>query len=121
MLFSKIAKSSNGETLVPSQNTKLVAKNLLVGPAGSHRGAIHRAPAWKISVAICALGLSLSVPSALAAGLGRLNVHSELGQPLNADVEVPAVGREEAPSLQVRLATQAAFKQANLEYNAALT
>ncbi len=121
MLFSKIAKSSNGETLVPPQNSPLYVKDLPVGPAGDRRRANQRALAWKVSAAICALGLSLSIPSALAAGLGRLSVHSELGQPLNADVEVPAVGRDEAPSLQVRLATQAAFRQANLEYNAALT
>ena len=61
------------------------------------------------------------LPRAHGAGLGRLSVHSELGQPLSADVEVPAVGRDEAPSLQVRLATPAAFKQANLEFNPALT
>jgi len=61
------------------------------------------------------------VPSVEAAGLGRLSVHSDLGQPLSADVEVPAVGRDEAPSLQVRLASQAAFKQANLEFNQSLT
>ncbi len=63
----------------------------------------------------------LFLPAAKAAGLGRLSVHSELGQALNAEVEVPAVGRDEGPSLQVRLASQAAFKQANLEFNPALT
>jgi len=63
----------------------------------------------------------LCLPSAHAAGLGRLSVHSDLGQPLSADVDVPAVGHDEAPSLQVRLASQAAFKEANLEFNPALT
>jgi pilus assembly protein FimV len=72
-----------------------------------------------LAITLCA-GLIASAPAG-AAGLGRLSVHSELGQPLNADVDVPAVGRDEAPSLQVRLASQAAFKQANLEFNPALT
>jgi len=59
--------------------------------------------------------------AASAAGLGRLNVQSALGQPLRADVEVPSVGQDEAPTLQVRLAPQSAFHQANLEFNPALT
>ncbi len=63
----------------------------------------------------------LLLPPAHAAGLGRLLVRSELGQPLSADVEVPAVTRDEAQSLQVRLASQAAFKQSNLDFNPALT
>ena len=65
--------------------------------------------------------MGLVHPDAQAAGLGRLSVHSDLGQPLKADVEVPAVGSDEAPSLQVHLASQAAFKQANLDFNPALT
>lgn len=56
-----------------------------------------------------------------SAGLGRLNVQSALGQPLRADVEVPSVGQDEAATLQVRLAPQSAFKQANLEFNPALS
>ncbi|HEX4584158.1 MAG TPA: FimV/HubP family polar landmark protein [Burkholderiaceae bacterium] len=56
-----------------------------------------------------------------AAGLGRLNVQSALGQPLRAEVEVPSVGQDEAATLQVRLAPQSAFRQANLEFNPALT
>src|SRR6267154_5409151 len=65
--------------------------------------------------------LGLAVNGVHAAGLGRLNVQSALGQPLRADVEVPSVGQDEAPTLQVRLAPQAAFRQANLEFNPALT
>ena len=33
--------------------------------------------------------------SAFAAGLGRLNVRSALGQPLDAEVEIPVVDRDE--------------------------
>jgi len=70
---------------------------------------------------IATLALGLATTGAHAAGLGRLNVQSALGQPLRADVEVPSVGQDEAPTLQVRLAPQAAFRQANLEFNPALT
>jgi pilus assembly protein FimV len=49
-----------------------------------------------------------------------LSVQSALGQPLRAEVEVTAVARDEAPTLSVRLASQSAFRQANLEFNPAL-
>jgi pilus assembly protein FimV len=67
-----------------------------------------------------AIGLAFSAPAAYGAGLGRITVQSALGQPLRAEVEVTAVSREEANSLAVKLASAAAFRQANLEYNAAL-
>ena len=78
---------------------------------------------------VCEIGAAVLLAAAAgatsldaqAAGLGRLTVQSALGQALSADVEVPAVAREEAPSLQVRLAPSAAFKQANLEFNPALS
>ena len=56
-----------------------------------------------------------------AAGLGRLNVQSGLGQPLRAEVEVTALTPEEAQSLSARLAPAEAFRQAGLEYNPALS
>jgi pilus assembly protein FimV len=40
---------------------------------------------------------------------------------LRAEVEVTSVGRDEAASLAVRLASQSAFRQANLEFNPALS
>ncbi len=78
-----------------------------------------RAPLW------CALSLALGLvvisPQADAAGLGRLNVTSGLGQPLRAELEVTSVGRDELPTLQVRMAPLAAFRAANLEFNPSLT
>lgn len=68
-----------------------------------------------------AIGLAFAAPAAYGAGLGRITVQSALGQPLRAEVEVTAVNREEAASLAVRLASIAAFRQANLDYNPALT
>ncbi len=68
-----------------------------------------------------AMGLAFATPAAYSAGLGRITVQSALGQPLRAEVEVTAVSREEAASLAVRLASMSAFRQANLDFNAALT
>jgi pilus assembly protein FimV len=88
---------------------------------GSHmQGFARRALGAAVTLAF-AVG-AWSLPAAAdAAGLGRLSVRSELGQPLDADVEVPSVTKDEAASLQVRLASQAAFRQANLEFNPVLT
>src|ERR1700739_4565442 len=83
--------------------------------------AVHDRFARAGVVVALTLGLAMTVTGAYAAGLGRLRVQSALGQPLQADVDVPAVGQDEAPTLQVRLAPQSAFQQANLEFNPALT
>ncbi len=72
-------------------------------------------------------GLSVAVASALvlmsgadAAGLGKLTVLSALGQPLRAEIEVTSVGSDEAGTLTAKLAPQAAFRQANIDFNPAL-
>ena len=78
-----------------------------------------RAPLW-CAVSL-AFGLAISSPYADAAGLGRLTVQSGLGQPLKAELEVTAVGRDEMPTLQVKLAPPSAFRAANLEFNPALS
>lgn len=63
-----------------------------------------------IAVSIAALPFSAG-----AAGLGRLNVMSALGQPLRAEVELTA-SPQELQSLTARLASQEAFRQANVAY-----
>ncbi len=73
----------------------------------------------RIAAAV-ALALAAGSGSAWAAGLGRLTVQSALGQPLRAEVEITAMSREEAASLNARLAEPAAFRQAGLEFNPAL-
>src|SRR6201998_3510025 len=105
MLFSKTFSCEVEGAPVPS------AKTLAVHDRFARAGVV---------VALT-LGLAMMVTGAYAAGLGRLRVQSALGQPLQADVDVPAVGQDEAPTLQVRLAPQSAFRQANLEFNPALT
>jgi len=68
-----------------------------------------------------ALSIAFAVPGAHAAGLGRLSVQSALGQPLRAEIDVNAVSEDEASTLAVALASQAAFRKANLDFNPALS
>jgi pilus assembly protein FimV len=95
-------------------NFKIIA--LEGAPVPSH----HKRTPARYAIAL-AIGLAFAAPAAYAAGLGRLTVQSALGQPLRAEVEVTSVAREEAGSLAVRLASQSAFRQANLEFNPALS
>lgn len=53
--------------------------------------------------------------TATAAGLGRLTVQSALGQPLRAEIELLSVSTEEAGSIEARVASAEAFRQARLE------
>ena len=64
-------------------------------------------------------GLFLS-STAGAAGLGQINVLSSLGQPLLAEIEVLSVRKEDANTLLVRLASPDAYREANVQYGAAL-
>lgn len=62
-------------------------------------------------------GLLLCMPLLThAAGLGRLTVHSGLGQPLRAEIEIVSLERGEADSLTAKLAGTEAFRQANIEF-----
>lgn len=66
--------------------------------------------------------LALLLPCvAGAAGLGRLNILSALGQPLVAEIELISVTREEFSSFSARLLPPEAYSLANLQYNTALT
>jgi len=60
------------------------------------------------------LVLSGVAPSAHAAGLGRINVFSALGQPLRAEIELSAT-RDELSGLRAGLASAEAFRQAGLD------
>ena len=70
-----------------------------------------------LSAAVLAATL---MASASGAGLGRLTVLSSLGQPLNAEIELTSVSRDEAGNLTAKLASAEAFRQANIEFNPAL-
>lgn len=68
-----------------------------------------------IKAAILALAMAALPLAAHAAGLGKISVFSALGQPLKAELEVFATS-EEAQSLQAKLASADAFRQADIEY-----
>lgn len=70
-----------------------------------------------------AAGLMASMPYASivdAAGLGRLNVLSQLGQPFSAEIDLVNVTKEELASLKANLASPTAYQAANLQYNPSL-
>ena len=83
---------------------------------GSGRGQVAAAVA--VALAVLSGG---GVPSAEAAGLGRLTVQSALGQPLRAEVEVTSVSPDEAESLKARIASPEAFSRVGLQYKEALS
>lgn len=66
-----------------------------------------------------AMGL-LGTSSVWALTLGALSVRSTVGQPLNATVEVLRISAEEAATLQLRLMSEAEYRSAGIEWDAAL-
>ena len=71
--------------------------------------------------AAVASALLLLATGANATGLGRLTVLSALGQPLRAEIELTSPSKEDLGSLVPKLASVDAFKQANIDFNPALT
>ncbi len=74
-----------------------------------------------------AAGLMASMPYAGigigvvdAAGLGRLNVLSQLGQPFSAEIDLVNVSKEELSTLKASLAAPSAYQAANLQFNPSL-
>ena len=55
-----------------------------------------------------------------AAGLGRLNVLSQLGQPFSAEIDLVNVTKEELATLKAALASPTAYQAANLTFNPSL-
>ncbi|MGB8338802.1 MAG: FimV/HubP family polar landmark protein, partial [Burkholderiales bacterium] len=79
----------------------------------------------KIKKIVAAVAISLSAtwlnPMAHAAGLGKLNVLSSLGQPLQAEVDLVSLQKGELESLVARVASPDAFRDAGLEYSSSLS
>ena len=70
-----------------------------------------------------AAGLIVSMPYSgivSAAGLGGMNVLSQLGQPFAAEIDLVNVSKEELATLGVAVAGPEAYRTANLQYNPAL-
>lgn len=68
------------------------------------------------TLAVTAIGLLLAQPAAYAAGFGQLRVQSNLGQPLQAEIDISGVSAEEAAGLSIKLAPPAAYASAGLTY-----
>ena len=76
-------------------------------------GAVGKPVSRSVVLASAMLALS---SAAGAAGLGRLNVLSDLGQPLRAEIDVVAVEKGELETLSARLASIETYVQNNLPY-----
>lgn len=75
----------------------------------------------KITTRLLALAALLLVPAvALGAGLGKLALHSALGQQLSADIDIVSIQQGEAGSLSARIASAEAFRQAGVDFGAAI-
>lgn len=66
--------------------------------------------------AVLIAAISMLPSLATPAGLGKINVLSALGQPLLAEIDLVSVSAEEFPSLAATLASQDAYREANVEY-----
>jgi hypothetical protein len=55
-----------------------------------------------------------------AAELGKLTMRSQLGQPLNAQIEIVSLQPGEEKGLAARIASRDAYRKAGIQYNAAL-
>jgi pilus assembly protein FimV len=74
---------------------------------------------WQASALAVAVAAALTFPAsdAQALALGRITVQSALGEPLRAEIDVPEISAEEAATLRVGVAPQAAFRAAGVEFN----
>ncbi|MFM9980912.1 MAG: FimV family protein, partial [Burkholderiales bacterium] len=69
---------------------------------------------------VAAALLLLAPIHVFGAGLGKLTVLSALGQPLSAEIEIVSLQPGEEDSLAARFAPTEAYRQAGIEFNAAL-
>lgn len=69
---------------------------------------------------VAAAALYVAAGNAAALGLGRLTVHSALGESLRAEIDVTSLSPEEASNFQARIADPSAYRAAGVEYNPVL-
>ncbi len=71
----------------------------------------------KVSRLAAALGACLILPSASlhALGMGDIDIHSGLNQPLDASIRLISVAQDELDGLEVKLAPRAAFERMGIE------
>ncbi|WP_245795294.1 type IV pilus assembly protein FimV, partial [Thioalkalivibrio denitrificans] len=75
----------------------------------------------RLAMGMALLGLLLVPGLSQALGLGEIEVHSALNQPLNAEIELVEVRRGEMEDLQVRLAPEDLYRRLGIERTALLT
>jgi pilus assembly protein FimV len=75
-------------------------------------GIVHNSKLKRITVALCMALMPISV---FAAGLGKLNVMSGLGEPLKADIELISVTPEELNSISAAIASEEAYATQGIE------
>ncbi|HQQ36215.1 MAG TPA: hypothetical protein PK372_09860 [Rugosibacter sp.] len=73
---------------------------------------VHSSKLKQITTALC---LALIPVSVYAAGLGKLNVSSGLGEPLRAEIELLSVSPEELSSITAAIAPQEAYSAQGIE------
>ena len=73
---------------------------------------MHNSKLKRITVALCMALVPISV---FAAGLGKLNVMSGLGEPLKADIELISVTAEELNSITATIASEEAYATQGIE------
>ena len=73
---------------------------------------MHSSKLKKITAAICMALIPMSV---FAAGLGKLNVSSGLGEPLRADIELLSVTPEELNSIVANIASEEAYANQGID------
>lgn len=73
---------------------------------------MHKSKLIQITIAAC---IALMPFAAQAAGLGRLNVISGLGEPLNAEIELLSTTPEELSSLTAAIASEEAYAAQGIE------
>lgn len=86
-------------------------------PLRSYKNCMRR----YASVRLLSLLILVAPLNALALGLGDMNVHSALNQPLDAEIELRSAGADELDSLTVALASSSAFDQAGIARPSILT
>ena len=69
---------------------------------------MHKSKIKQISLAVC---LALMPLSNYAAGLGKLNVNSGIGEPLRAEIELLSVTPDELSTLAATIASEDAYAQ----------
>lgn len=82
---------------------------------------IARSALNELAAAAALTALFCAAQPAWSLGLGRLVVHSSLGESLRAEVDVTSITPDEANNLRVRVAPPDSYRVAGIDYNPVLT